>query len=47
LRNIHRQFPQPPEEVLNINVVDAFLEDPDFNEEKLVIWLCLEGTKVI
>jgi len=35
LRNIHRQFPQSPEEVLNINVVDSFLEDPDFNEEKL------------
>lgn len=35
LRAIRKQFPQPPEEVLNRNAVDAFLEDPDFSEEKL------------
>ena len=29
------QFPQPLEEVLNRNVVDAFLEDPNFIEEKI------------
>ena len=34
MRAIRRQFPQTPEEVLNRNDVDAFLEDPDFKEEK-------------
>ncbi|XP_057818754.2 calcineurin-binding protein 1 isoform X2 [Cryptomeria japonica] len=35
LRAIRKQFPQPPEEVLNGNTLDIFLEDPDFNEEKI------------
>lgn len=46
LRAIRRQFPQPPEEVLNRNAVDAFLEDPDFNEEKLRNMVMSGGNRI-
>ena len=46
LRDIRRQFPQPPKEVLNRNDVDAFLEDPDFNEEKLRNQVMSGGNKI-
>ena len=46
LRAIHRKFPQTPEEVLNRNDVDAFLEDPDFNEEKLHNLVMSRGNKI-
>ncbi|KAF8407122.1 hypothetical protein HHK36_006247 [Tetracentron sinense] len=35
LRAIRKHFPQPPEDVLNENSVDRFLDNPDLCEDKL------------
>ena len=46
LGDIRKQFPQPPEEVLNRNIVDAFLEDRDFNEERLRNLVMFGGNRI-
>ena len=35
LRAVHKQFSCPPAEVLSEKSVDLYLEDPDFDEDKL------------
>lgn len=35
LRAVHKQFSCPPPEVLSEKSVDLYLEDPDFDEDKL------------
>uniref|UniRef100_A0A7N0ZVX4 Uncharacterized protein n=1 Tax=Kalanchoe fedtschenkoi TaxID=63787 RepID=A0A7N0ZVX4_KALFE len=35
LRAIRKHFPKPPEDLLNKNVIDKFLDDPSISEDKL------------
>uniref|UniRef100_A0A7N0V8D0 Uncharacterized protein n=1 Tax=Kalanchoe fedtschenkoi TaxID=63787 RepID=A0A7N0V8D0_KALFE len=35
LRAIRKHFPEPPEDLLNKNVIDKFLDDPSISEDKL------------
>jgi len=49
LRAVHKQFSCPPPEVLSEKSVDLYLEDPDFDEEKLrdMIKSCTSAEQVV